>query len=95
MVDLTTINGFFDFFLHGLDQYLFGSIALSVILILLFIFLLLTFFNANKFTAFGFMSCGFLAMGIYGYSFFGWIAPLGAILAGLLLGLAFVRILNL
>jgi len=92
---LDTMNGFFDFFLHGLDQYLFGNIALAGVVILASIFLLLTLFNANKFTALGFLSCAFLAMGIYGYAFFGWIAPLGALLAGLMLGIAFVKVLRL
>jgi len=33
---LDTMNGFFDFFLHGLDQHLFGNIALAGVVIFSF-----------------------------------------------------------
>jgi hypothetical protein len=94
-MDWSSINGFFDFFFHSFDTSVFGNTYLMIVFILGVFFLLLTFFNANRFTVIGFLSCVLMAFGFYGYGLVGWIAPIGAMLAGLALGLAFIRIFSL
>lgn len=94
-VDSTNINSFFDWLFHTADITLFGGVGLMMIIILMLVFSLLMFFNANKFTAFGFLASVLLAFGYFGYSIVGWVAPVGAMIAGLLLGIAFIKIVNL
>ncbi len=95
IVDFSSVNGFFDWIFNSFNVDLFGSVTITVLLLLFITFSILMFFNANKFTVFGFMCSLLMGFGFYGYSIVGWIAPLGAMLAGLLLGLAFIRIFGL
>jgi hypothetical protein len=93
-LDHTSINSFFDWIFHTADITLFGSVGVMLIVLLIMFFTILTFVNANKFTIFGFMASILLAFGYFGYTIVGWIAPLGALLAGLLLGLAFIKMIG-
>lgn len=94
-IDLTNINSFFDWLFHVGDVTLLGGVGLMMIVLLVLVFGLLMFFNATKFTAFGFLASLLLGFGYFGYSIVGWIAPVGAMIAGLLLGLAFIKIFGL
>ena len=94
-LDTTTYNGFFDWIFHTLDVNLFGAVGIMMLFLIILVFALLMYFNANKFVVFGFMASLLLAFGIYGYSIIGWIAPVGAMLAGLLLGLAFIKLIGI
>ena len=91
---ISSINALFDWVMTSLDTNLFGAVGIACLMFLAIIFGLLVFMNANRFALFGFMSVTLLAFGVYGYTFFGWIAPLGALLAGLLLGLAIIRLIG-
>jgi hypothetical protein len=94
-VDLTDTNSIFDWMFHSLDTNLFGAVGIMMLLLIIIVFAILMFFNANKFTMFGFMASMLFAMGWFGYTIVGWIAPVGAILAGLLLGGAMIKIIGL
>jgi hypothetical protein len=94
-MDFSSVNGFFDFVFHSFDTSVFGNTLFMILFLLIIVFALLTFFNANRFTTIGFISCLLMAFGFYGYGLIGWIAPLGAMLAGLALGLAFIKIFGL
>lgn len=94
-IDMSSGNGVFDWLFHSADVYLFGSVGLMVFAILAGIMLLLMFFNANRFTVIGFMGSVMLALGIYGYTIVGWIAPVGAMIAGLLFAVAFIKVIGI
>lgn len=94
-INFLDINSVFGWILGSLDTNLFGMIGMSALFILAIVFALLVFINANRFALIGFMSTTLFALGVFGYTFFGWIGALGALLAGLLLGMAIVKILGL
>lgn len=94
-IDFTSIDSVLNWLFHTGDIVLFGNAGYMIVFLLIMIFALLMLFNANKFTAFGFMSSLLLAMGIYGYQIVGWIAPAGAMIAGLLLGIAFIKVFSI
>jgi len=94
-IDQTNINSFFDWMFHTADITLFGAVGVMMIVLLIGVFGILMFFNANKFTIFGFMATVLLAFGYFGYTIVGWIAPVGALIAGLLLGIAFIKMVGI
>jgi hypothetical protein len=94
-LDMTNINSFFDWIFHSLDVDLFGAVGIMMLILILIVFAILMFFNANKFTVFGFMATLLLAMGWFGYTIVGWIAPVAAIIAGLLLGVAIIKMVGI
>lgn len=89
-IDWSTFNGPLDWIFHSFDSQLFGAVGVMMIFLIVALFAALMFMNANKFTVFGFMGSLLLAMGYYGYSIIGWIAPLAAVLMGLILGIGFI-----
>ena len=95
MTQFTNLNSFFDWFLAMFDTHIFGMVGISALLILVLIFSLLVFINANRFTTIGWISVTMMTMGLMAYTFFSWIGVLGAILAGLLLFIAIVRLIGL
>jgi hypothetical protein len=94
-VDYTNIESTLGWMFHSVDVDLFGSTGIMLLFLILIIFVLLMFFNANRFTTIGFMATLLIALGFFGYSIVGWIAPVGAILAGLVLGIIFIKIFQL
>jgi hypothetical protein len=94
-LDATNANSWFDWVFHTLDVELFGAVGVMFFFILIGVFTILMLFNANKFTVLGFMGSLMLALGWYGYSIVGWIAPFGALIMGLLIGMAFIKMFQL
>ena len=92
--DPTNINSFFDWMFHSLDTQLFGHVGITLYFLLFLVVALVFFFNANKFTATGFVAVFLIGLGSYGYTIVGWIAPLGAMMGGLVLGLAMYSIFS-
>jgi len=93
--DLTSGNGFFDWLFHNADVSLFGNVGIMMIVLIAVIFGILMIFNANRFTVIGFIASLLIGLGYFGYTIVGWIAPLGALIAGLLLGIAVISILRI
>lgn len=89
------INSFFDWFFHSADIELFGNVGIMIIFIVLISFSLLMFFNANRFASLGFLAVTIIGLGYYGYTTVGWLAPLGALIGGLMLGLAIIKLIEL
>lgn len=88
--DFTTFNGPIDWLFHSFDTQLFGHVGIMLGFLIITIFIILMLHNPNRFTAFGFLGSLLLALGIYGYTIVGWIAILGAMLIGLLMGIALI-----
>lgn len=89
-IDFSTINSPIDWLFHSFDTQLFGHVGVMMLFLIAVMFVILMYFNPNRFTVFGFMTSLLLAMGFFGYTIVGWVAILGAMLAGLLLGTAFI-----
>lgn len=92
MVDFTSLASIIEYMFGTLDTTIFGSVNIMIIAIFLVVFLLLMLFSANRFTIGGFVASLLLALGYYGYTSFGWIAPLGLLIAGAILFMAIIAI---
>lgn len=95
MVDFTSVASILDSLFSALDSTLFGNVGIMVVFLIAAVMLLLVLFNANRFTVIGFLASLLLAFGTYGYTTIGWIAPLGAIFMGLMLGIVFIKLFQL
>ena len=92
MADVTQINGLFDYVFDFIGQDLFGSIGLFM-LFLIAVFVVMAFvMGAGKIFVVAMGGVLFIGLTTFGFVYIGWLAGLGFVLAGIILGYIILRL---
>lgn len=94
MVDVTSVNGVFDWVFRTLESNIAGSIGLMLLFIAVALLFLLFLMKAGRFVVVGFMSVLFIGLASYGYTYINWLAGLAFVAVGLMLAFIFLKFLD-